>query len=390
MMEQDRRDTTGVATHIDRCLSCLGCMTACPSGVDYMHLIDEARARVEQTAARPWPERMLRTALAAILPRPSLFRLALRFAGAMRRAADRLPGRLGALVRSAPPPSPPDNVSGQPSIFPAAGERRLRVALLRGCVQPVLRPAIDTAVVRLLNRHGAEVVTVRGSGCCGAIPYHLGRPASVRRWAQANIRAWEREIDDGGLDAIVVAASGCGTMIKAYGALFVDQPAWAARAARIADLCRNVSEVIAVLGLSGVRGGVAIPVAYQSPCSMQHGQKLDAQPRDLLTKAGFDLRVAQDDHLCCGSAGTYSLLQPNLAEQLGTAKSAALEASGAAIVATGNIGCLVQISGKCRLPIVHTAELLDWATGGPRPQGLGSVSGRALEDVTRDLRERRS
>ena len=390
MLEQDKRNTTGVATHIDRCLSCLGCMTACPSGVDYMHLIDDARVRVEQTASRPWLERALRTALTVVLPRPLLFRVALRLAAAVRHVGGRFPGRLGRLIRSAPLPSPLDGVSRRPWIFPAAGERRLRVALLRGCVQPVLRPAIDAAVVRLLNRQGADVVTVGGSGCCGAIPYHLGRPAAARRWVKANIRAWEGEIDGGGLDAIVVAASGCGTMIKDYGALFVDQPDWAARAARIAGLCRDVTEVIAALGLGGVRGGIALPVAYQSPCSMQHGQKLDAQPRDLLAKAGFDLRALQDDHLCCGSAGTYSLLQPNFAEQLGTAKSAALEASGAAIVATGNIGCLVQISGKCRLPIVHTAELLDWATGGPRPSGLGSVAGSAVEDGPRDLQERRS
>jgi glycolate oxidase iron-sulfur subunit len=357
MLEKDRPADAEVTTHLDRCLSCLGCMTACPSGVDYMHLIDGARERVERTGSRSLGDRLLRSLLAIVLPRPVLFRAMLWAAQLAKPFARWLPGRLASLVRSSPRPAAAVQETKPDPMSPR------RAVLLGGCVQPVLRPSINAAAARLLNREGWDLAPAPGEGCCGAIAHHLGKTGAAKRAAKANIRAWEKAAPE----AIVVTASGCGTMIKDYGHLLADEPAWAARAKRIAGLCKDLSEVLA----GAAKGSVAAPlVVYQSPCSMQHGQRIDAGPRALLVAAGFDLREASDSHLCCGSAGTYSLLQPELAARLGANKAEALAASGAALVATGNIGCLVQLTSQGRLPVLHLAELLDWAAGGPRPAGV--------------------
>jgi glycolate oxidase iron-sulfur subunit len=336
-------------------------MTACPSGVDYMHLIDGARERVERTGSRGLGDRLLRAFLATVLPRPHLFRGLLWAARLAKPFAALMPGRLSSLLRSSPVPA----AASEQAMPPAKGRRR--AALLRGCVQPVLRPSINTAAARLLDRDGWDVASVPGEGCCGAIAHHLGKTDAAKRAAKANIEAWEKAAPE----AIVVTASGCGTMIKDYGHLLADEPDWAERAKRIAGLCKDLSEVLTASGKGAVAATPMVqPVVYQSPCSMQHGQRVDAEPRALLAAAGFDLREASDSHLCCGSAGTYSMLQPELAARLGQNKAEALAASGAAVVATGNIGCLVQLTGHGRLPVVHLAELLDWAAGGPRPVGV--------------------
>ena len=373
MLERDRPASARVTLHIDRCLSCLACVTTCPSGVDYMHLVDQARARIEQTYRRPWRERALRAVIALVLPRPALFRLALVGAVLARPLGRLLPGRLGAVFALAPrSPAAPSPVD-RPQVFPALGPRRMRVALLAGCAQQVLRPAINEATVRLLTRHGAEVAVVPGAGCCGALVHHMGRKADAELAAKANIHAWERAAGTGGdFDAIVANASGCGTMLKDYGHLLRLQPAWAERAARVAALARDVSEVMEALGLSAPVLARPPVVAYHSACSMQHGQGIRAGPVRLLEAAGFPVVEPAEAHLCCGSAGTYNLLQPALAERLGARKAARLEATGAEAIATGNIGCQVQIAATTALPTVHTVELLDWATGGPEPPELRS------------------
>ncbi len=376
MLENDGVATEAVAAHVDRCLSCLACMTTCPSGVHYMHLVDLARHRIEETWRRPPVDRLLRDVLARVLPRPGLFRLALVAARLARPLRWLMPrGRLRAMLELAPAglegPSPVD----RPGVFPAAGRRRRRVALLPGCAQQALAPRINEATIRLLTRLGCEVVVAEGVGCCGALTHHLGREAPALAAARANIAAWTREIEGEGLDAIVVNASGCGTTVKDYGHMLRDDPDWAEKAAKVASLARDVSEVVAELDLPPVDGVPAVRVVYHAPCSLQHGQRIADVPRRLLAEAGFEVVDHAEAHLCCGSAGTYNILQPAIARRLRDRKVASIEAAGGAVVATGNIGCLVQIGGGTSLPVVHTVELLDWATGGERPPGLDGIGG---------------
>ncbi len=370
MLEHERTPSAKVVKHIDRCLSCLSCMTTCPSGVNYMHLVDHARAYIEETFTRPWPERALRALLARVLPRPRLFRLALLAALPARPLAKLLPGRLRAIVAMAPRTVPRASAVDTPQVFPAQGKHRLRVALLSGCAQQVLSPAINEATVRVLTRHGCEVVVAEGAGCCGALVHHLGRAAAARQDAIANVAAWNGEIESGGLDAIVINASGCGTTVKDYGFLLRDEPEWADKAARVAALAKDVSEVLAGFDITPVDGVERPLVAYHSACSLQHGQGITSEPKEVLAAAGFELRDVPEGHLCCGSAGTYNLLQPELAARLRERKVENIERTGARVVAAGNIGCIVQLAGATRIPVVHPVELVDWATGGPKPPAL--------------------
>ncbi len=367
MLEGGKAATAKVAKHIDRCLSCLACMTTCPSGVHYMHLVDQARRHIEETYRRPWGDRLLRALLARVLPRPGLFRLALNGARLARPVAKLFPGRVRAMLALAPAALPGSSPLGRPQRFPAQGERRMRVALLAGCVQQTLAPAINAATIRLLTRHGCEVVVAEGAGCCGALVHHLGRAEAALADARANVAAWTREIDGAGLDAIVINASGCGTMVKDYGFLLRGDPEWGERARRISALAKDVSEVMTTIGLKPPAHETGLAVAYHSACSMQHGQKLDKPPRDLLRAAGFRLREIPEGHLCCGSAGTYNILQPELAERLLARKIRNIESTAPDLVAAGNIGCIAQLARGMRLPVLHTVELLDWATGGPAP-----------------------
>ena len=371
MLEQDAPADATVTRHIDRCLSCLSCMTTCPAGVDYMHLVDHARGHIERTWQRPPAERALRTLLSAVLPRPGLVRLALLAARGPGLLAPLFGGRIGALLRLVRRPVHGPSWIERPQVIPAQGPRRKRVALLTGCVQCVLAPEINEAAARLLARRGCEVVVVRGAGCCGALSHHLGDEPRGLRQAGRTAAALAREAAERGLDAVVATASGCGTMLKDYAHLFRDDKARAGDAARVAGLARDISEVLDELGLDR-RGPspAAGPVAYHSACSLQHGQRIEAQPMALLSAAGFAVRAVPEGHFCCGSAGTYNMLQPALAGALGARKAAAIESTGAALVAAGNIGCMVQIAGHTALPVVHTVELLDWATGGPRPPAL--------------------
>ncbi len=374
LLENDKPATAQVVKHIDRCLSCLSCMTTCPSGVHYMHLVDHARKHIEETYVRPLNERGLRRILQLVLPRPGLFRLSLIGAWFARPFASWFPGRLKGIVAMAPArlanPSPVD----RPQVFAAEGERRARVALLSGCAQQVLLPQINETTVRLLTRHGVEVVVAKGVGCCGALVHHMGKEAAALAAARANVAAWTAEIDGAGLDAIIINASGCGTTIKDYGYMLREDSAWADRAARVSALTKDISEFLVEIGtLDSVRE-VGAKVAYHSACSMQHGQQIKTAPKHLLSKAGFTVGDVPEGHLCCGSAGTYNLMQPAIATRLRDRKVANIESTGPDVIATGNIGCMMQLAGGTDIPIVHTVALLDWATGGPIPEG---VNGRA-------------
>ena len=370
MLESGRDADARTVTHVDRCLSCLACMTTCPSGVNYMHLVDHARAHIEATYERPPLDRLVRALLGAVLPRPLLFRAAL-VAGLLARPFARwLPKRLAAMVALAPSriasPSPVD----RPQIFPAEGRTRLRVALLAGCANPALAPSINEATIRLLTRLGCEVAIAPGAGCCGALNHHVGQEKAAHRLAQANILAWLALWNGRGPDAIVVNASGCGTTVKDYGFMFRADELWASPAAKVASLARDVTEVLTELGLGEARAPERLRVAHHSACSLQHGQGIHAEPKALLAAAGYDVRDVPEAHLCCGSAGTYNLLQPELAARLRARKVAAIESTRPDAIAAGNLGCLVQIGAGTSVPVVHTVELLDWATGGPRPAAL--------------------
>jgi glycolate oxidase iron-sulfur subunit len=372
MLEGGKPATKDTVKHIDRCLSCLSCMTTCPSGVHYMHLVDHARRHIEHTYKRPLHERLLRGLLSATIPRPWLFRLSLLGASVAKPLAGLLPrgSRLAAMAALAPSSLPAPSPVDRPQVFPALGERRARVALLTNCAQQVIAPSINEATVRLLTRHGVEVVVARGAGCCGALDHHMGLEKPAVRFARANIDAWTRELEGAGLDAVVINASGCGTTVKDYGFMFREDPAYAAKAARIAVLARDVSEVLDGLDLLPAVNDADLVVAYHAACSMQHGQRILSEPKRLLAKAGFTVRDVPEGHLCCGSAGTYNLLQPELAGRLRDRKVANIERTRPDVVATGNVGCITQIASGTGVPVVHTVELLDWATGGPAPGAL--------------------
>ena len=374
MLEQGRPAGAVEVKHIDRCLSCLSCMTTCPSGVHYMHLVDHARDHIERTYERPVGERLLRRLLALVIPRPSLFRLALAGAVLAKLAGAQhwLPKRLRAMVALARLPAA-SRATDQPGVFPAQGARRGRVAILSGCAQPVLRPEINAATIRLLNRLGIEVVVAEGAGCCGALTHHMGLEGPARQSARANIAAWHREIERGGLDAILVTASGCGTTVKDYGYLLRNDPAWRDRARAVSERALDVTEYLARLTLPPASNVVELRVAYHAACSLQHGQKVIEAPKQLLRDAGFDVLSVPEGHLCCGSAGTYNMLQPELSQALRDRKAANIKGLRPDVVATGNIGCVQQLEGALGVPIVHTVELLDWVHGGPKPARFSGV-----------------
>ena len=379
MLENEREPDPKTVTHIDRCLSCLACMTTCPSDVHYMHLVDHAREYIEARYRRPLGERMLRWMLARILPYPGRFRLALRGARIGRPFARLMPDpRLRAMLEMAPKRIPPVSRNDTPQVFPAEGPRRKRVALMTGCAQRALNTDINDATIRLLTRLGCEVVVAEGAGCCGALTHHMGKTAESHATAAKNIRAWTREMDGAGLDAIVINTSGCGTTVKDYGHMF-RQDALAEDAAKVGAIAMDVSELLTRLELPA-GADKATTVAYHAACSLQHGQQIKSYPKDLLKRAGFRVVEPADSHLCCGSAGTYNLMQPEISAQLKERKIRTLEAKAPDVIAAGNIGCMMQIGGGTGTPVVHTVELLDWATGGPRPPALDR-SGTGREAV---------
>ncbi len=377
LLESGRRPTAEDVAPIDHCLSCLSCMTTCPSGVDYRRLVDHARAAIETSYRRPFADRLMRAALARLLPSRALFRASLSLAAIGRPLAPilaRVPAfgdRLAAMLALAPKARSRGAAAG-PGEFrsPAPGAKRRRVALLAGCAQEPLAPEINAATIRLLNRAGVDVVLPEGEGCCGALLHHMGRERGALAHVRANVDVWTREQEGAGLEAIVITASGCGATIKDYGHLLRDDPAYAEKAARVAALAKDACEYIGGLELA-YRSPGKIVVAYHAACSLQHGMKILEGPKALLRRAGFEVRNPAEAHICCGSAGTYNILQPEMAAALRERKVANLSRLKPDVIAAGNIGCIAQIASGTSTPVVHTVELLDWASGGPKPAGLG-------------------
>ncbi|MBS8273249.1 glycolate oxidase iron-sulfur subunit [Thalassospira tepidiphila] len=373
MLENDKPATEKVVKHLDRCLSCLSCTTTCPSGVDYMHLIDNARAHIEENYERPLGDRLLRKLLSIVVPNPTLFRMSLIGAKFAAPFARLMPGRLKGMVKMGARHMPPPSWVDKPQVIPAIGERKGRVAILIGCAQQVLETEINESTVRLLTRLGIEVVVAKGAGCCGSLVHHMGKEEQSHAQAKGNIDAWTNELEGEGLDAVVITASGCGTTIKDYGHMLRHDPAYADKAATVSALAKDITEYLASLDIDdAVFAGASHGnprVAYHSACSMQHGQKITRPPRDLLKQAGFEVAEIAEGHLCCGSAGVYNLLQPEIAGQLQERKRGNIRATQPDLVATGNIGCMVQIETD-DLKVLHTVQLLDWAAGGPVPEKL--------------------
>ncbi len=376
MLEGGRPATEEVVRHVDRCLSCLSCMTTCPSGVNYMHLVDHARRYIEETYKRPLHERVLRTVLAKVLPNTGMFRAAMIGARLARPFARLIPGksmlaqRLRAMLQLAPASLPAPGRMQRPQVHRAIGPRRARVALLTGCAQKTLAPSINEATIRLLTRMGAEVVIAPDVGCCGALTHHMGRHADAMDAARAAIAGWSAEIEGDGLDAIIVNTSGCGTTVKDYGFMFRTEPEpWRGRAEAVSARAKDVTEFLAGFGYAPTRPAPGLRVAYHSACSLQHGQRVTDAPKKLLRQAGFTVTEPAEPHICCGSAGIYNIVQPEIAGRLRARKLDNIERTTPDLVAAGNIGCITQLAGG-GMPILHTIELLDWMAGGPAPAAL--------------------
>jgi len=375
MLENDQPADEKTVKHIDRCLSCLSCMTTCPSGVHYMHLVDHARAHIENTYKRPWHDRLIRHVLAFVLPHPNRFRvslLAALFAKPFAPIMTKMGGpfaRLGAMLSLAPgkvpPRGPEPGTSFAPEVAPAG-----RVAILSGCAQPVLNPGINQATIDLLTRKNIEVVLPSGEGCCGALVHHMGKEEKSLADARRNVDVWMREVEGRGLDAIIITASGCGTTIKDYGHMLRLDEAYAEKAAKISALACDITEYLERIDLGAPTQVSGLTLAYHSACSMQHGQKITTTPKTLLKAAGFTVKDVPQGHLCCGSAGVYNIMQPQIARQLRDNKVANIESTNPELIATGNIGCMTQIGTGTDLPIVHTVQLLNWAYGGRMPDEL--------------------
>jgi glycolate oxidase iron-sulfur subunit len=372
MLEKGEPATPETVKHIDRCLSCLSCMTTCPSGVHYMHLIDGARAHVEKTYQRPFADRLMRWVLAHVMPRPQLFRSSLILARIGRPFA-RVFGAFGlrpieAMLKLVPYSLQAPERVGQPGLYPATAEQRGRVALLMGCVQSVLMPGINAATIRLLNRFGFDVVVSGEESCCGSLTHHMGFEEDALARARRSIDQWSKA----DVDAVIITASGCGTTVKDYGFMLRLDPAYAERAKRISEKTKDITEFLGGLDLPAA-ASKPLRVAYHSACCMQHGQKIKTLPQKLLRQAGFDVSDVPEGHLCCGSAGTYNILQPEIATQLRDRKISNIEKTSPQLIATGNIGCITQIGGGTAIPILHTIELLDWAYGGEMPDAVRQV-----------------
>ncbi|MEM6307250.1 MAG: glycolate oxidase subunit GlcF, partial [Pseudomonadota bacterium] len=381
MLENERVPDEKTVKHVDRCLSCLACMTTCPSGVHYMHLVDHAREYINDHYKRPWHDRLLRWVLARILPYPGRFRLALVGAKLTRPFKAIIPDkRLRAMVEMAPKHVPAVSRNDDAQVFPAHGETKMRVALMTGCAQRALNTDINDATIRLLTRHGAEVVILK-QGCCGALTHHMGKTDESNATAAVNIRAFATEHKARGLDAVVINTSGCGTTVKDYGHMFKGH-ALQDDATLVAGLARDVSEVLMDLKLPKV-APQGVQVAYHAACSLQHGQQIKTYPKDLLRNAGFKVSEPENSHLCCGSAGTYNLMQPDISKELKTRKVASLKAKSPDVIAAGNIGCMMQIGSAIGVPVVHTVELLDWATGGPMPPAMSGDRGPGQVPILR-------
>ncbi|MEP1209128.1 MAG: glycolate oxidase subunit GlcF [Rhizobiaceae bacterium] len=375
MLENDRPADAKVTKHIDRCLSCLSCMSTCPSGVHYMHLVDHARNHIEKTYKRPLLNRLMRDMLTMILPFRARFSAATRLAKFGKPFAPLFDlisplKPVAAMLRLAPNKISAKTPYVLPGNFRPSSAKVGRVTLLTGCAQPVLDAEINRATVELLCRFGIEVVLPKEEACCGSLVHHMGKEDQALDAARHMVDIWTRDIEGDGLDAIIITTSGCGTTIKDYGHMLRHDPDYAEKAARVSKLAKDVSEYLSGVDLPLVAPPEELTIAYHSACSLQHGQKITNLPKQLLMDAGFEVKDPPEGHLCCGSAGTYNILQPEIAGQLRDRKVANIESTRPDVIAAGNIGCITQIGSATGIPVVHTVKLLNWAHGGTKPAEL--------------------
>ena len=372
MLENDKPANEKIAKHIDRCLSCYACMTTCPSGVNYMHLVDHARNHIEKTFVRPFFDRFIRNLLSKILPSPTLFRMAGYSARLFYPFRFLFPKKIKNMMKYMPNSFPVSRQENK-EIYSPVGKTYARVALLTGCVQRVISPQINDATIEILNRHGVEVIVPKKVDCCGSLNHHLGKEELAHKSFINNINSWFKWYEEKNLDAILVTTSGCGTTLKDYGYIFRDHPdkELRRRAKMVSSLAKDVTEYLGKnIKLNYVKKDKKFTIAYHSACSMQHGQKIHSQPMDLLKKTGNEIVEIPDGHLCCGSAGTYNLLQDEMAAELLKRKVSNIDKVKPDFISTGNIGCMTQISSGTKIPIVHTIEILNWYTGGEKPTAI--------------------
>jgi glycolate oxidase iron-sulfur subunit len=372
MLENNKPASEKITRHIDRCLSCYACMTTCPSGVNYMHLVDHARNHIEKTYVRPFFDRFIRILLSIILPSPKLFRIV----GYLARIANPFkflfPKKIKNMLKYMPTSFPKSNYENK-EVYSPKGKTFAKVALLTGCVQRVISPQINDSTIDILNRHGVEVIVPKEITCCGSLNHHLGKEDLAHKSFVNNINFWFKCYEERNLDAILVTTSGCGTTLKDYGHIFRDDPDKDLRkkAKIISSLAKDVTEYLGKnIKLNFVEKDKKFKIAYHSACSMQHGQKLHNQPMNLLKKTGNEIVEIPDGHLCCGSAGTYNLLQGEMASELLVRKVSNIDKVKPDFISTGNIGCITQISSGTKIPILHTIEILNWYTGGEKPNAI--------------------
>ena len=374
MLENNKPANKKIAKHIDRCLSCYACMTTCPSGVNYMHLIDHGRNHVEKTYKRPLLDRLMRSMLSLTLPNPQVFKILTIGAKIIKPFSFLLPKFLKNSLKLIPKNIQTKKIRTQ-KVYPVIqGKAVARVALLIGCVQRVISPEINESTIRLLNRHGVEVVVLPKVDCCGSLNHHLGKKNLAHSTFVKNINLWHDEYLKNGLDAIISNTSGCGTTLKDYGFIFRNDKELRKKAKKISELSKDISEYLYEnLKLEFKENSSKYKIAYHSACSMQHGQKIHDQPINLIKKTGNEVLNIPNGHLCCGSAGTYNILQQEIAKKLLHNKVKDIEKISPDFISTGNIGCITQISSGTNIPIIHTVEVIDWLTGGPKPEKLKNL-----------------
>lgn len=380
MLESKSAPSENLVTHMDRCLTCLSCMTTCPAGVDYMHLADVARVEIEKKGNRSFGQRFLRRMLSLLIPYPRRFLFVMRM-GRMFRWMRYPIGKLGfkefATMLELLPKGRKSSAEFQGGgVARPRGHLRKRVILMTGCAQQVIRPAINDASIRLMAGQGIEVIVVPNAGCCGAIDQHLGREKAAEAHVRRMVSAWRNYLEDGPIDGIISNASGCGTMIKDYPHLFRSNKKMTALLEPFKDKFFDISEFMTDFDLGTPEQWSDLKVAVHIPCSMMHGQQIKSQPAQLIEKAGFKVLSLDEAHICCGSAGTYNMLQPEIARALGEKKAAHIANAKPDLIASGNLGCITQLAHYADLPVVHFVELLDWAYGGPTPEGLAQYKHR--------------
>ena len=375
MLENNKPANKKIAKHIDNCLSCYACMTTCPSGVNYMHLIDHGRNHVEKTYKRPVIDRLMRNILSFTLPNPTIFKIIVFLTKIIKPFNFIFPEFIKNSIKLIPSYLPRKNLKNQ-KIYPSENKKTIaRVALLTGCVQRVLSPEINESTIRLLNRHNVEVVVLPEIKCCGSLNHHLGKKELAHSSFSKNINLWHDEYLKNGLDAIISNTSGCGTTMKDYEFIFRNDKDLKKKAKKISELSKDITEYLdESLNLKFKKEEKKFKIAYHSPCSMQHGQKVHNQPINLIKQTGNEVFDIPNGHVCCGSAGTYNILQQKIAKTLLKDKVENIKKVKPDFISTGNIGCMTQISSGTEIPIVHTVEIIDWFTGGPTPYKLKKIS----------------